>query len=152
MKRQLQIGLTATGLGLLAPPALASTHDPYAYTWEVTSEEDSIPPDVDKPFTGAWKRCQNHAITTSDNVQCFDGEFDRQDAALNRTWRATLRRWPASRHAGLVVAQRSWVARRDPFCRHEADQYSGGTIMPVIYVSCRVEVTIRRTMWLEKLR
>ena len=63
-----------------------------------------------------------------------------------------MRRWPAAKRRALIAAQRAWVARRDPFCREAADQYSGGTIMPVIDESCRVEVTIRRTIWLEKLR
>jgi uncharacterized protein YecT (DUF1311 family) len=152
MNRLLLHGLIATGLAPVAATSHATAIDPYAYIWEVTSEEDSIPLDVDRRFTRAWHRCQDHAVSTRDNVECFNAEFDRQDAALNRTWHVTLRRWPAARHTGLLEAQRAWAARRDTFCREKADEYSGGTIMPIIFVSCQVEVTIRRTIWLEKLR
>jgi uncharacterized protein YecT (DUF1311 family) len=38
------------------------------------------------------------------------------------------------------------------FCKSKAAEFSGGTIAPVVYLDCRVEQTIRRTMWLSALR
>jgi hypothetical protein len=37
------------------------------------------------------------------------------------------------------------------FCKSKAAEFSGGTIAPVVYLDCRVEQTIRRTMWLSAL-
>jgi hypothetical protein len=51
----------------------------------------------------------------------------------------------------LLNAQRKWIAARDPFCKAIADGFKGGTIAPVVYSDCRVEQTIRRTIWLEGL-
>jgi hypothetical protein len=44
------------------------------------------------------------------------------------------------------------VADRDPFCGKDADGFAEGTIGGIVYLDCRVELTIRRTMWLERLR
>jgi uncharacterized protein YecT (DUF1311 family) len=62
-----------------------------------------------------------------------------------------LNRLPAATHAGLLAAQRKWLAARDPFCIADVEGFGSGTIAPVAYVDCRVELTIRRTMWLEQL-
>jgi uncharacterized protein YecT (DUF1311 family) len=130
----------------------AAPTDPFAYTMQITPEDGSVPPAVEQRYTKAWAACQQKAETTPDNAQCFVAEFARQDAALNRTWKATLARLPVVEHEPLTIAQRKWVADRDPFCTAQSDQFSGGTIAPVVYVDCRVELTIRRAIWLEQLR
>ena len=61
----------------------------------------------------AWKLCQEAAVTTRDNVRCYSLEFNRQDKVLNRTWQATLRRWPAANRRGLVAAQRIADMRKE---------------------------------------
>lgn len=142
----------AIGLGLIVTGAQADVRNPYAYRWEVTPENDFADGAILKRFFPEWQTCQDAAKTTRDNADCFTAEFERQDQVLNRTWHETLARWPVRRRPGLIAAQRAWVARRDQFCRNDANHYRGGTIAPVIYMSCRVEVTIRRTIWLEKLR
>ena len=86
-----------------------------------------------------------------DSARCFADEFPRQDQKLNAAWRITLARLAPGERPALVRAQRRWIAARDPFCRRYADGFSGGTILPVIYASCRAEQTIRRTIWLEAL-
>ena len=135
-----------------AAPLQAAPKDPFAYRLQITPESGSVAPSIQHRYTAAWAACQQHAQSTPDNAQCFVAEFARQDAVLNRTWKATLARVPAVEHAPLIAAQRKWVAARDPFCMAQSDQFSGGTIAPVIYIDCRVELTIRRTIWLEGLR
>src|SRR5262249_15145696 len=95
--------------------------------------------------------CRRRARITQEHAACFEFEFIRQDAALNRAWKAELGRLPGATHTPLLTAQRKWIAARDPFCSADAGDFEGGTIAPVVYVSCRVELTIRRTMWLEHL-
>ena len=125
---------------------------PFESKLEVTPEEGPLDPLVEKRYTPQFAKCQNHAQITSDIAACFEAEFRRQDARLNQAWKATLARLPTTVHASLLAAQRRWVAERDPFCRNDSDGFAGGTIAPVVYVSCRVELTIRRTIWLENLR
>ena len=144
--------LTATLAAAFATPLLAAPSDRFAYKMEITPEDGSVNPAIDGRYTPAFAACQQHAQSSPDNAQCFVAEFPRQDAVLNQTWKATLTRVPTSQHAPLVAAQRRWVAERDPFCKARSDDFSGGTIAPIIYVSCRVELTIRRAMWLEHLR
>ena len=100
-------------------------------------------------FAGLCNACKQRAVSTLANAACLSSEFTRQDAALNRTWRTTLANIDPKLRSALLAAQRRWVAGRDPFCRSKAAEFSGGTIAPIIYVSCQVEQTIRRTLWLE---
>lgn len=137
---------------LFSPPLLAGPADPYAYKLEITPIEGPLNSEVEHRYTANFESCQKGASTTLQNVACVQAEFTRQDAALNRAWKATLRRIPSAKHKALLAAQRKWIAGRDPFCRSHADSVSlGGTMRPVLYLSCRTELTIRRTIWLEKL-
>lgn len=128
----------------------AAAGNPFAYTLMVTPEEGPIDQAVQARYTPALAACQAKAQTTNDNAQCFVDEFTRQDAALNAAWPAALARVGAKAPA-LRVAQRGWVAARDPFCQQQLQGFAGGTIAPLAYASCRAELTIRRTMWLEKV-
>ncbi len=140
------------GLALLAGPAMAADFGRFAYVMHVTAEEDPVDPAVNARYTQAFAACQNKARVTYENAACFEGEFARQDAALNAVWKGAFARITGPDHARLLAAQRAWLAARDPFCRTKSDEFSGGTIAPVVYSSCRVELTIRRTLWLKKLR
>jgi len=147
--RLLSAAALATLLGM-SPHAWAANL--FEYKLEVTPEQGPVDPTITKRYTAAWANCQKHAATTSENAACFEAEFRRQDTKLNQTWRETLNRLPLTEHNSLRTAQRQWVTDRDPFCRKDADGFAGGTIEPVIYVDCLVELTIRRTIWLERLR
>ncbi|GAA0326954.1 hypothetical protein GCM10009087_41500 [Sphingomonas oligophenolica] len=134
-----------------ASPLAAERRNPFAYTMKMTPEEGQIDPAIEKHYTVEFDRCQKAAVITRENAACFDAEFTRQDTALNRIWKETNRRLKAAAHGPLLAAQRKWISERDPFCRSIADGFKGGTIAPVVYSNCRVEQTIRRTIWLEGL-
>jgi len=138
-------------IGLMTTPILAGQPDRFAYTFELTPEEGPVDPEVQERYSAAFDVCQKRAVSTAANLACFGDEFVRQDAALNRAWRTTLRRYDSNARRELLAAQRRWIADRDPFCRAQAAKFDGGTIAPVIYANCRVEATIRRTLWLELL-
>jgi uncharacterized protein YecT (DUF1311 family) len=137
---------------LVAMPAQAQRADRFAHEFVSEPVEGSRNPAVDKRYTAQFQPCQDKARLTHSHEACFAAEFARQDKLLNRIWRKTLPRFDASSRAQLLAAQRKWVAKRDPFCSSEAERFSGGTIMTVVYLHCRVEETIKRTMWLEKRR
>jgi uncharacterized protein YecT (DUF1311 family) len=137
---------------LVAVPAHTGSPNPFGYKFVMTPEEGPLDPAIEKHYTTTFSHCQKVAVSTQANVACFADEFRRQDKTLNHVWTATIARMPSSRLVRLRAAQRQWVARRDPFCKSKADELGGGTIQPVIYVNCRVEQTIRRTIWLSALR
>ena len=143
--------LRFTLLPLAACAIVAAAPDPFAYTLEMTPEEGPVVPAIERRYTAAFQTCQQQAEITPDIASCYVAEFPRQDAALNRAWSATLHRLPAASHAALLAAQRKWIAARDRFCDAKSDEFRGGTIVPIIYANCRVEQTIRRTIWLERL-
>ncbi len=126
--------------------------DPFDYKMTVTPEEGPVDPKIDSQYTASFSACQKRAQVTSQNADCFEAEFRRQDAKLNEIWRATLPRFAPKARRSLLEAQRKWIQGRDPFCMKDSDGFSGGTIAPVVYSSCRVELTIRRTIWLKQLR
>lgn len=130
----------------------AAPADRFAQTLAITDEQGPVDPAITARMTATFNRCQDKAQVTSDNDACYAAEFGRQDALLNRTWARVFARVTGRDHARLLAAQRRWLAARDPFCRKVSDGYAGGTIAPVIWSSCRVELTIRRTIWLENLR
>jgi uncharacterized protein YecT (DUF1311 family) len=136
---------------LLPSAVVAQDAGRFAYPLHVTAEQDKADPTVNARYTAAFNACQARAVMTADHDACFAAEFVRQDEALNRTWKATFARITGPDHARLLAAQRGWLVARDPFCRSDADGFAGGTIMPIIYTNCRVELTIRRTIWLEHL-
>ncbi|MEO5865759.1 MAG: lysozyme inhibitor LprI family protein [Sphingomonas sp.] len=142
-------------VALLAVSSAAVAHarnaDPFAYSFKMTPEEGPIDPRIDHRYTARWTACQKHASVTRENAACFEAEFVRQDAVLNQVWKRTIARLPTVSRRPLLAAQRQWIAARDPFCRSFSDGFGQGTIAPVAYSNCRVEQTIRRTIWLEQL-
>jgi len=136
---------------LWAVPA-AAAGDPFAYRLEVTPEEGPLVPAVEARYTRAYRECGDKGVTTSDAAECLESEFARQDKVLNATRKATFARITGPRHQALLSAQRRWVAQREPFCEKLVNEFTGGTIVPVIWSSCRTELTIRRIMWLETLK
>lgn len=145
-------GLVWAALVAMAAGTASAASDPYASKLEVTPEEGPVDLAIEGRKTLEYGTCAQGGATTSDAAQCLEAEFARQDKALGLAWKAAFARTKGPKHAALLTAQRQWIARRDPFCRKLSDEYSGGTIAPVIWSSCRVETTIRRTMWLEKLK
>jgi uncharacterized protein YecT (DUF1311 family) len=135
---------------LLAPAGAAQAALP-PYRMVMTPEEGPVDRTVEARYTAAFHACQDRSVTTDDNAHCYLDESDRQDGRLNATWRTVFAATPPAQREALRAAQRRWIAARDPFCWKVADEFSGGTIMPVIYHNCQAEQAIRRTMWLEGL-
>jgi uncharacterized protein YecT (DUF1311 family) len=135
------------------PPTVANAQvGRFEYDFRQSPEEEPPDPAVWGRISPAFLDCQNAAGPTFEIAACFESEFARQDDKLNRVWRQVLTRVARHDRNALIHAERAWAGARDPFCRSEADAYKGGTIQPIIYSSCRVEQTIRRTIWLEALQ
>lgn len=102
----------------------------------------------------------NDAQTTADMVTCADRDYKAADKELNEVWRTTLSVVEqAQKLEGGTVdlvgklrdAQRAWIAFRDAECALEAAQVAGGTMEPVVKITCLHDLTTRRTADLKQL-
>lgn len=85
-------------------------------------------------------------------LACWFDELGRQDARLNRTYRSTIARLDREKRSRLRELQRDWIGQRDDGCREEAQPERDGPRFPSIELSCQVNKTIRRTLFLERYR
>lgn len=92
---------------------------------------------------------------------CAGLDFDKADAALNRTWKsvyaknkelddAQIEQWKGWPEA-VLKAQRAWIDFRDAHCTAEAFKYRGGSIESLIFQTCRTGLTTERTQQLNSL-
>ena len=92
---------------------------------------------------------------------CALKDFEAADRDLNITWKrvyseikvrdADLGEPFRGMPEALLNAQRSWIAFRDGHCETEGFKYRGGSIEPLIYHSCRADMTRQRTKQLNSL-
>lgn len=130
--------------------AVAPAADDFAYRWEKTPEEGPVDPAIARRYSQRFRTCIHAQGATADLLPCYEQEFRRQDAMLQRAWPVAMHRLATSRRPALRAAERQWIARRDPFC----ERFIGGlrgSLVSVAYLDCRIELTVRRTIWLEQL-
>jgi uncharacterized protein YecT (DUF1311 family) len=128
----------------------ASSPGIFAYSIEKTPEEGPVDSAVTSRYTQHFHACTSGRSATSVLVPCFEQEFTRQDMLLNRAWLTAMRRVPAARRSALRAAERQWIVARDPFCKRFVGGLRG-SLVSVAYLDCRIELTVRRTLWLERL-
>lgn len=110
-------------------------------------------PEIVGRHTTKYRQClADPALNTYRQDQCNATEMARQDARLNETWRAVSARIAPHGKPGLRAAERAWIRAREQHCQLQAKEGEGGTIETLLYGSCMIDETIRRTLWLERLR
>ena len=90
--------------------------------------------------------CDN-PVTQSDMTYCADWWFKKDDAGLNQAYsdlKTYYAKIPVAK-AGLIKAQRAWLAFRDAECGLEAAGEQGGTAQPMIFNQCLSRLTRLRT-------
>jgi uncharacterized protein YecT (DUF1311 family) len=120
----------ATALGCLAFPALAQDWD--------CSKPGDLP-----------QQGMNY---------CAYEDWQKADEALNALWpkvrehmksvdRDSREYFPeqANGAENLLKAQRAWIDYRDGQCEAEGAQFAGGSIRPLITLSCKATMTRKRT-------
>ena len=81
-------------------------------------------------------------------LQCAGGISAREDARLNRAYKAALARLTPPRRQALRMAQRRWIKDRDAQCRAE---FEGGGAQAGIYgTACVAGITHDRALELER--
>lgn len=111
---------------------------------------------VEARYSAAYRNCLATGDAakgvTSGLLDCNGTEIDRQDARLNRTYRAVMARLGPHGRTKLRASERAWIGERDRSCRRAAKPSEGGTLASVIYSGCILDRTIERTIWLERYR
>ena len=100
--------------------------------------------------------CDNPVTQMAMNI-CAGRDYQAADRELNEVWKkASARAKQTDTGVGngtqqreLLAAQRAWLTFRDAQCSFEANQYRGGSIMPLIRSTCLTALTKART---EQLR
>jgi len=108
---------------------------------------------VQARLTPAYRECHTRSGGGFPEAVCLGEESLRQDARLNAQWRRTLSGMSALEGRSLRRHQRGWIARRDAHCKAEvvADDVLGATAK-LVYNDCYLDLTVRRIMFLERLR
>lgn len=100
-------------------------------------------------LTKQFSVCMDKAEGVTQNmVECIDAEIKRQDARLNKAYKAVMADLNPERKKQLLEAQRAWLKFRDTNCAFYFDP-EGGTIARVQAVDCMMTMTASRAKELE---
>ena len=100
-------------------------------------------------LTRQFSVCMDKAEGVTQNmVECIDAETKRQDARLNKAYKALVADLNPERKKQLLEAQRAWLKFRDTNCAFYYDP-EGGTIARVQAVDCLMTMTANRATELE---
>ena len=88
-------------------------------------------------------------LTSLQMQVCAAHAFREADAALNRAYGLAVKEGSPEHREKLRTAQRAWLAYRDAECAWESGRYEGGTLAPVTYGQCLVDLTRARVEAIE---
>jgi uncharacterized protein YecT (DUF1311 family) len=97
----------------------------------------------------AFAQCE-HAGTTSATFDCFDHEYKKADAELNRIYKLAFTGLDEKAAENLRKAQMAWIIYRDAQCEAEYDKWGGGSGGPGAHLACLLRLTQLRTRELHK--
>nr|WP_181375948.1 lysozyme inhibitor LprI family protein [Polaromonas sp. H8N]AWD72302.1 hypothetical protein pH8NP2_p028 [Polaromonas sp. H8N] len=86
--------------------------------------------------------------TTMGMIECITAETQRQDARLNKAYKAVMAELSPERKKQLLEAQRAWIKFRDANCAFYDDP-DGGTLARVNANACMMTATAERSRELE---
>jgi uncharacterized protein YecT (DUF1311 family) len=129
---------------LLAAPIPASASP--------ASEVDAA---VEAAYSAEHRRCiDSSAGGDVAMIECNGAEYSRQDAALNRAYRALLARVPKAEAGRIRASQRAWLRAGKTVCDRSIGMpfRNWGTLERLRWSNCNLDRTIRRTVMLERYR
>ncbi|KSB88405.1 hypothetical protein AS593_22775 [Caulobacter vibrioides] len=108
--------------------------------------------DPEKEYSPAYDRCLNSSDAikgvTAAMAGCTNEELQKQDARLNRAYKAAMAGRSKAEQAKLRTVQRAWIKRRDAECREDL---TGGTIDILNIGGCHLSMTTVRAVELERM-
>lgn len=90
--------------------------------------------------------CCNHAFgqTQAEMYQTAIASYTKVDAELNTTYNKLLKTLSAKERKLLITAQKNWIAFRDAHCAFEVEEFDGGSMQPLLLITCKEECTRNR--------
>lgn len=105
----------------------------------------------DVKLTPQFTSCMEESgDTTQGMVECIGAETQRQDARLNKAYKALAVKLSVERQKQLQGAQRAWIRFRDGNCNFYYDP-DGGSLARVNANECMMTMTAHRAKELENL-
>lgn len=88
----------------------------------------------------------NHSFgqTQAEMYQTAIASYTKVDAELNTTYNKLLKTLSPKERKLLITAQKNWIAFRDAHCAFEVEEFDGGSMQPLLFVSCKEECTRNR--------
>jgi len=112
----------------------------------------SDPIDPEKQYSPAYDACLNSGDAikgvTAAMAGCTNEELQKQDARLNRAYKAAMAGRSKAEQAKLRTIQRAWIKRRDAECQEDL---TGGTIDILNIGGCHLSMTTVRAVELERM-
>jgi uncharacterized protein YecT (DUF1311 family) len=104
----------------------------------------------DESFSPAFKKCMSNSngITVAMR-DCYNDEIIKQDARLNKNYKAFLASQDSDTKKAFVEAQRLWLKYRDANCNALMATEAGGTLALLVGESCNLKMTAQRADELE---
>lgn len=98
--------------------------------------------------------CQQQAVSTQDNLQCYEEASKAWDQELNKQYRLLLAGQSSEAQAALKNAQRAWVSYRDSYFQgmNRFYQQQQGTIWGLVASESKLNVIKEKARDLCRLR
>ncbi|HEX9730020.1 MAG TPA: lysozyme inhibitor LprI family protein [Gemmatimonadales bacterium] len=90
-----------------------------------------------------------HEETAAGARRCLNVARERKGVELAAALAGARSR--AKDPAQLDTAQTTWLAFRTAQCRADASQFEGGSLQPILFLHCWLELTSARIRYLERL-
>jgi uncharacterized protein YecT (DUF1311 family) len=108
--------------------------------------------EIEAAYSPRFDRCMGSGDAaqgiTSAILSCNGAENKLQDARLNQAYKKVMARLPPPKQAALRQSERNWIEQREAQCREAAGDEGGGSSYAIIYSSCMLDETVKRTIWL----
>ena len=102
-------------------------------------------------YSKRYQSCSDSAQGSFTHILACQGEEQAvQESRLNKTYSAIMRRLAPAEQRLLRTSERKWLTLRDKKCR--LPLRNPGLSDLVDSRECRLEETLRRTVWLERYR
>jgi len=87
--------------------------------------------------------CESPA-TTVDMIKCADLDYQHADKQLNEVYTEMHAAMDETARKLLRDSQRAWIAFRDAECKRARDVARGGTMAPILQLTCLADLTEQR--------
>ena len=71
-------------------------------------------------------------------------DYKKTEAKLNTVYNQLLKSLSNKERKLLITAQKNWITFRDSHCAFEAEEFEGGSLQSLIYITCKEECTTKR--------